>query len=305
MATKYYDLDPDGDVRLTIRSPKSYFAVWDEAQDYPSSLPDPSTLDLIEEIFVSESRSTLKQKKKLKAKRAGRDFNDPGFPVPAPPEEAPLAPDDFPVGFFGDTSSDNVPLKESSKSGESCQDIAEHGIPLPYSSETPDHMWIRVSSRHLTLASPYFSRMLQGPWKEAENVRTSGFVSVDEEDLDVDALVIVMNIVHGRTRSVPRKIDLETLAKIAVIVDKFECAEAVEVFTDMWIAHLKNVIPSLYSRDTMLWICISWVFRQPNVFQLATSAALKHSTGPVQYLGLPIPSSVIGKLISTTLLVKC
>ena len=51
MMTKLYKLDPDGDLYLVLRSPKPCFAAWGEAQDYPSSLPDLSALDLVDVLW--------------------------------------------------------------------------------------------------------------------------------------------------------------------------------------------------------------------------------------------------------------
>lgn len=51
---------------------------------------------------------------------------------------------------------------------------------------------------------------------------------------DVDALLILMQIIHGRNGSVPRKTDLEKLARIPVLVDSFDCFEAVQAYMDMW-----------------------------------------------------------------------
>ena len=322
MTTKLYELDPDGDLYLVLRNPTPCFAAWDEAQDYPSSLPNLSALDLLDEIFIPKSAS-MKKKKKDKYRRmsALRDSNKSERPAPMPIELEPDVPlldylndppalfDDPPMPLDNapldnaplDNASldnaplDNAPLEDRSRSNKSYPDLAKYGTSRSHSPETLDHVKLRASSRHLSLASPYFNRMLKGQWKEAETLRADGLISVVVKDVDTDALIILMNIIHGRTRSVPKEVNLETLAKIAVIVDIYECAEAVEVFTDMWIAHLRDTLPSLYSRETMLWICISWVFRHSDTFQSATSAAIKHSNSPIQHLGLPIPSSVVSK----------
>jgi len=185
-------------------------------------------------------------------------------------------------------------------------DLPEHGKTSPEllgdgfrGPESPGGVKIRVSSRHLILASPYFRNMLEREWKEGKTLQTDKYVEVEVEDVDADALVTVMHIIHGKSRSVPKTVDLEMLAKVAVIVDLYECAEAVEVLTDIWLAHLSRALPSEYSRDTVLWICISWVFRQRNEFLSATSAAMKYSRGPFQDLGLPILQSVVFESHST------
>lgn len=49
---------------------------------------------------------------------------------------------------------------------------------------------------------------------------------------NAEALLSLMQIVNGRTRSVPGEVNLEMLAEIAVLVDYFDCLEAVEVFPE-------------------------------------------------------------------------
>jgi BTB/POZ domain len=111
---------------------------------------------------------------------------------------------------------------------------------------------IRASSRHLILASAYFRRMLKGAWIESNTLQSEGYLRIEETDLDSSALRILMDIIHGRTRRVPKALSLEMLAKIAIIVDYYECHEVVEVFSRMWIKELKETVPGTYSRDTML-----------------------------------------------------
>ena len=45
-------------------------------------------------------------------------------------------------------------------------------------------------------------------------------------------MLIVMDIIHGRTNPVPRSIDLKLLVKIALVIDFFDCHEVVAVHTD-------------------------------------------------------------------------
>jgi hypothetical protein len=155
---------------------------------------------------------------------------------------------------------------------------------------------MRVSSSHLILASPYFKRMLRGDWKEACTLRAEGRLTIYvEEDWDPDALLILMNIIHGHTRKVTRTVSLEMLAKLAVLVDYYQCPEVVEVFSEMWINQLKGTLPETYSRDLILWICISWVFHQSYEFEVTTGIALMQSEGPMQTLRLPIPKIIVGR----------
>jgi len=319
MAMESYEIDSNGDVVLVLRNPRPSFAPWDEAQNSLSSSPDPSEPDLIDEVFALDS--TLSKKEvRSRRKRVLRDLNDSEHPVPVPESDLPVPVDNLPEALEDppepidsppellDSPPESLdsPPESLDNHPQAIDDLLEYGKTGPElledgsrGPESPDGVKIRVSSRHLILASPYFRNMLKREWKEGKTLQTDKFVEVEVEDVDADALVTVMNIIHGKTRSVPKTVDLEMLAKIAVVVDIYECAEAVEVFTDMWLAHLRSALPSKYSRDAVLWICISWVFRQHDEFRSATSAALKFSSGPIQDLGLPIPQSLVGTSHST------
>jgi hypothetical protein len=155
---------------------------------------------------------------------------------------------------------------------------------------------IRVSSRHLILASPQAKRMLEGAWKEPSTLKLQGSLALEEKDWDVEALLILMNILHCRNKSVPRKISLEMFVRVAVLVDYYECYEAVEIYSDMWLEHLREELPATYCKELVLWICVSWIFRQSAEFGMATSVALQHSKGPIQTMELPIPERIVRKL---------
>ncbi|KAH8742305.1 hypothetical protein F5883DRAFT_671819, partial [Diaporthe sp. PMI_573] len=153
---------------------------------------------------------------------------------------------------------------------------------------------MRLSSSHLRLASNYFKRMWNGPWKE--NSTGPDHCSVEAEDWDPAALLIVMNIIHGHNRSVPRTVSLEMLAKVAMLVDYYECHERVELFSAIWIENLRHQLPKTYDRDLVLWLLVSWVFSQANIFKLISKIALMECRGPLQTLNLPIPATVVGMI---------
>jgi hypothetical protein len=88
-----------------------------------------------------------------------------------------------------------------------------------------------------------------------------------------------MDIIHGRTRKVPEALSLEMLTKIAVLVDFYECLEVVEMWSKIWIEKLKSTVPGNYSMELMLWVCISWVFQQAEIFQKVIKVAMVQSTG--------------------------
>ncbi|KAL0768349.1 hypothetical protein CaCOL14_009324 [Colletotrichum acutatum] len=152
-----------------------------------------------------------------------------------------------------------------------------------------------VSSRHLALASRYFYAKLSGPWMEASVKHIDGCYHMDASDWDSDALLVLMQVIHGKTRSVPRRIDLEMLAKLAFLVDYYDCHEVIEIYCPLWIESLRDTLPVYYGRDVVLWLLISYIFQQDDIFQQMTHVAISKSVGPIRTMELPIPSGLVGK----------
>lgn len=128
---------------------------------------------------------------------------------------------------------------------------------------------IRVSSKHLTLASSFFKALLQRPFKEGLVHQNTGNLEVPLDDSDPEALLITMNIVHGRLHKVPRQVGLFLLTSIAILVDKYVLHETFEFIAEKWI----NAILKSFAIHQLPWICISWVFGRAAAFKLVTRIA--------------------------------
>lgn len=134
-------------------------------------------------------------------------------------------------------------------------------------SLTDSEVRMRVSSRHLTLASRTFRAMLEGPWSEATSssqplrqIRTAGW--------DVMALSIVLDIVHGRHRGIPNAMNVGLLARIATIIDYYGFHEAVHVYGDKWLRQARNLEKPFVEigKRTLLWMFISRTFSDKTRF---------------------------------------
>lgn len=91
-----------------------------------------------------------------------------------------------------------------------------------------------VSSRHLILASKRFSTMLSGEqWKEGLRDQEDDLFHTKADGWDAEALLILMNVIHHQNRQVPKAVSLDMMAKIVVLVDFYECDEAMEVYTTL------------------------------------------------------------------------
>ncbi|KAM0084843.1 hypothetical protein ACKRZS_002919 [Fusarium odoratissimum] len=156
---------------------------------------------------------------------------------------------------------------------------------------------MRVSSRHLTMASHYFRSVIQGPWREASS--TSSFFGkplrqVTAFGWDAVALAIVLDIIHGRHGGVPRVVDLKLMTCLATIVDFYGCHEVVKIFSEAWYKNICTEFEDEYSLQTLI----------------ATQTILKHMDGHSQLSTdhLPIPgvlpkiddkrAELIGKIVT-------
>ncbi|KAI4629129.1 uncharacterized protein J4E87_003390 [Alternaria ethzedia] len=133
----------------------------------------------------------------------------------------------------------------------------------------------QVSSQHLITASPKFKSEIMS-W--SENHKTDdGFYHMDTADWDPEAFAILLNMLHLRFRQVPKMLSLELLAKVAKLVDYYQCWEAFDLIADVWVRHARayHPIPGTYSRELMLWILVAWVFKEPLLFNNATKIAIQ------------------------------
>ncbi|TFA99914.1 hypothetical protein CCMA1212_008080 [Trichoderma ghanense] len=157
-------------------------------------------------------------------------------------------------------------------------------------AEDKPEVRMRLSSRHLTLASAYFEKMMSNDWKETTAEGDYSYV-VDAEGWDEEALLTLMNIIHGKTADLSMTINLEMLAKIAVLADYYQCHVAVKFFSSLWLQGIDR--KAMSGRDLLLLLSVSCVFPDPDTFKESTMSLITKSTGVLDSLGLPIPQTVI------------
>ncbi|KAF7557844.1 hypothetical protein G7046_g5963 [Stylonectria norvegica] len=187
------------------------------------------------------------------------------------------------------------------------QATAEPGSPAK--SPTPEEVRMRLSSKHLALASEYFARMLKGPWQEASaDADEKAEYVVHAEDWDEEALLTLMNIIHGRTRVVPREVDVRFVAKIAVLVDYYKCHEVVDIwYKSVWRNRVDFMCSTKhYGVDLICILFICTVFLDGSAsFQALSRTAAREARGPLQTLNLPIPERLVGTSFRGLVLSVC
>ena len=158
-----------------------------------------------------------------------------------------------------------------------------------------------VSSRHLMLASEHFRTTLGGDSKEAKVLKSRGHVKI-RLAIELETMVILLNIIHGASRKVPRQVTLNVLRQLAVLVSGFGMLETVEFFSDTWIDNLmRDELPKGYDKRVLSLMFVFWVFNRPTEFKDMTRLAQRESTEKLieDVKDIPIARNIVGKFSCT------
>jgi BTB/POZ domain len=176
------------------------------------------------------------------------------------------------------------------------------------SGSEPGEVRMRVSSKHLTLVSPVFKSLLKGGFLEAQALSSAGTAEVSLPDDDPQALEILLNIIHGRSKKVPLEVSVAKLTELAILVDKYGLHEVSQMYSAAWIDSLKESLPTEFTEELLQWMWVSRVFSKPECFAKTTKIALLESESPLYNNAettLPIPESVLGKEFLTSHNASC
>lgn len=229
------------------------------------------------------------------------DFDNPDKPIENEAKECKyqIAPDGDTILILEDPNAPFAVWPTGNKSGE------PHTSKLSKSWDTRSQdsgksqkyapeVRYRLSSAHLILASSYFKNMLQGPWAESQKDAGGEFV-IKASDWDEEALCLLMHAIHGFSGLIPRSLAAETLAKMAALVDYYQCRESIVFFSDTWMAS-RGPCTILYNRDLLLRLAAASVFNSTaeDIRNMA-SIIVWQAAAPFNNLSLPIDPHLIGK----------
>lgn len=147
------------------------------------------------------------------------------------------------------------------------------------------------------MSSPYFKALLTGHFSEAVELRHHGTVEITLPEDDAEAMLAVMNAVHGKFWDVPgRKIKLELLKNIAVVVDKYDLFDSVCTLLHTWVSTVRVGNPRAQLHQIAQWfLCVTWVFNQGDMFRYATRELILDTGVDVDLDGTCIPATVSGE----------
>lgn len=155
-----------------------------------------------------------------------------------------------------------------------------------------------ASSKHLMHSTPVYKAMLRhGNFKIGNTLLADGKVAIPLPDDDPAAFKILLDIIHCNPRKVPRIVDLQTMANLSILVNKYQLGDVVEIYADLWILGLSSSIPTTLKSDLLPWLSIAWVFRMPAESRVLTRIVERESDGTLGKdieIDLPIPTRVLG-----------
>ncbi|KAG5966721.1 hypothetical protein E4U56_001186 [Claviceps arundinis] len=276
-----YDLDPQGDTILVLRHPNTNQPLWEPKDEV----------------------SKLKQKNRTRRRKLfGLDFMSDTEDEHSHDEQTPES--------ISPSIDPNVPIEREIKSDSAEKDLDTDSQETPQENSDRHEVEFRLSSRHLALASPVFKAMLSGFWKESapssdednglakpwSPLQSGSSCQVHYEltatEWVVKDFLLLMNIVHGHSGQVPYSIDLETLARMSVLVDYYQCQEVTKFAVGLWIGKIPR-LPRQYGRDCIIWIFASWVFSRSEIFEKMTLLAITSSDGGLGKIYLPFPPMLL------------
>ncbi|KAL6919029.1 hypothetical protein ACHAPO_004142 [Fusarium lateritium] len=152
-----------------------------------------------------------------------------------------------------------------------------------YVSPVDSEVRMRVSSRHLILASQTFKAMLEGPWSEGASSSQS-VRQINTSEWDAMAFAIVLDIIHGRHRGIPEDMTLGLVTRIATIVDYYGFHEALYVYRKSWLSeNLEVKAPTDELSDaSLLCLYAAWVFSDKVTMSSMARLVLLYSEGLAQ-----------------------
>lgn len=84
------------------------------------------------------------------------------------------------------------------------------------------------------------------------------------EDDNPEALAVILFALHCQNKFVPVTISFQNLLDLAIICDKYDCAAAVSLWTDIWTKDWKKMAQDAGYEQ---WLFIAWTFGVEDVFQ--------------------------------------
>ncbi|KAF4956616.1 hypothetical protein FGADI_3768 [Fusarium gaditjirri] len=93
-----------------------------------------------------------------------------------------------------------------------------------------------------------------------------------------DALLLVLNVIHGMNDEFPLVTSVEFLAEVAAVTDYYQCQRGMQLAAEVWRQTMYG-LPLRYGKRCVLWLSIAWCFGWKDVFFRLAHFFIQHSEG--------------------------
>jgi hypothetical protein len=132
-----------------------------------------------------------------------------------------------------------------------------------------------VASAFLREASTVFDKMFDGRFAEGKGLSSASPRELPPPDDDPTCMSLFCHIVHMKTTEVPRQLDVNTLAGFAILCDKYDCVNAVRLWSRVSVLELLSQ-PSTTGYEKLLMT--TYALDLPDEFRKATRSLIHHRT---------------------------
>ncbi|PFH63388.1 hypothetical protein XA68_12352 [Ophiocordyceps unilateralis] len=167
---------------------------------------------------------------------------------------------------------------------------------FPTTANNKQPVQLLVSLKHVTLACGRAKAVFGGRFRESKAEEDGLLHWRLGSHFEPEAVKMVMNVIHGYTKSLPDHVSLGRLTAIAAVVDDLACHDSVWFVAKSWICKLPAKPPATPIHDLPSWILVSFVFHEPELFTSATRLTIMHSSDPISAGELPIYPSIIAEM---------
>ncbi|ORY07150.1 hypothetical protein BCR34DRAFT_28570 [Clohesyomyces aquaticus] len=137
-----------------------------------------------------------------------------------------------------------------------------------------------VASQILSITSPVFKAMFQRGLAEGQGLSAATLKEVPLPVGDATLVTILCNVFHMASHALPTKMDPKSLADFAVLCDKYDCKDAVELTARVWcIGIIPDLTVSVEGLATVLFT--TWVLDLPKEFHQVNRTLLRDRTGTI------------------------
>jgi hypothetical protein len=161
---------------------------------------------------------------------------------------------------------------------------------------------LRVSSLKLISTSRYFQAMLEGSgFRESNELQEHGYVEIELSDPEDDptAMMLILGILYGNEVQVPKEVDLPTLEKVAILVDKYEWHALVLPYGTSWFDNLAQTrgLPDTFDKTLLVWLWIAWLFGTRDHFKALSRVAQQEANTSIDLAdeSIRLSSKVLSK----------